>query len=355
MRSLPPVKEMERAFNSRDSSYDGIFFSGVRTTGIFCRPSCPARKPRPKNVEYFKTAREAVFAGYRPCQRCRPMEANGKPPGWVADLLDKVEQDPTSRLTDKDLRKLGLEPARVRRYFLKTYGMTFHAFRRGRRMGDALTEIRQGAELDDVILGHGFESHSGFRDAFSRTFGKPPGRSRDQDCLVVDWIETPLGPMVVAANREGICMLEFTDRRMLETQFKTLQKRFDCAVVPGKNRHSQLLSRELKRYFTGDLKRFEVPLVIDGTPFQEQVWKQLLKIPYGKTRSYEQIARAVGRPNAQRAVGTANGQNRMAILIPCHRVVNKSGGLGGYGGGLWRKRRLLSLEQGEATLPGLDG
>jgi len=166
------------------------------------------------------------------------------------------------------------------------------------------------------------------------------------DGLLIDWLATPVGRMVTAANQEGIWLLEFSDQRKEKTLQKNIQRRFACGAAPGKNRYTRKLSGELKRYFEGKLKDFSLPLVMQGTAFQEKVWKQLLKIPYGKTRSYEQIARAVGRPNAQRAVGTANGQNRMAILIPCHRVVNKSGALGGYGGGLWRKRRLLGLEQG---------
>src|SRR5439155_25974559 len=142
MTELPPTEEMEQAVNRRDASYDGIFFVGVRTTGIFCRPSCPARTPLARNREYFATAREAIFAGYRPCKRCRPLETSGRPPSWVQQLLAVVEQAPMARLTDADLRAIAIEPARARRYFLKHYGMTFQAYCRGRRMGKALEQIR---------------------------------------------------------------------------------------------------------------------------------------------------------------------------------------------------------------------
>ncbi len=346
MSAMPPVDEMQRAFEARDSSYDGVFFVAVSSTGIFCRPSCPARRPLSRNTRFMATAKEALFAGFRPCKRCRPLHTDGQPPEWVEELLAWVEEDPSRRIKDGDLRARGLDPARVRRHFQRTYGMTFQAYCRGRRLGDALGEIREGGELDEVILGHGYESHSGFRDAFVKTFGTPPGKSRGEDCIQVDWIESPLGPLVAGATAEGICLLEFTDRRMLEAQFRAIRRLFKRAVVPGKNPHLEHLKRELAAYFSGTLMRFTVPLVFPGTPFQRRVWEELLRIPYGQTRTYEQMAQAAGSPGACRAAGTANGMNRIAILIPCHRVVNKDGKLGGYGGGLWRKARLLGLEQG---------
>jgi AraC family transcriptional regulator of adaptative response/methylated-DNA-[protein]-cysteine methyltransferase len=150
---------------------------------------------------------------------------------------------------------------------------------------------------------------------------------------------------VAGATDEGVCLLEFTDRRMLEAQLMTLKKRFAAPVVPGTNRHLQQLETELSGYFAGTTRAFSIPLVYPGTPFQREVWTALLAIPYGQTRSYHELAQAVGNPRAVRAVGRANGLNRIAILIPCHRVVNKNGNLGGYGGGLRRKQFLLDLER----------
>lgn len=218
-------------------------------------------------------------------------------------------------------------------------------------MHKAIEQIRGGVGLDEVALGNGYDSHSGFREAFAQTFGKPPGKSRDADCVVTSWLESPLGPLVMGATDEGVCLLEFSDRRMIEAQFTTLRKRFECAVVPGTNDHLKQLSEELSAYFKGELTQFSMPLVFPGTPFQERVWSELLRIPYGETRSYEDMARAIGVPKAQRAVGHANGLNRIAIVIPCHRVVNKGGKLGGYGGGLWRKQYLLDLERKTKSLP----
>jgi AraC family transcriptional regulator of adaptative response/methylated-DNA-[protein]-cysteine methyltransferase len=345
MSRLPAIREMHRAIQKRDTSYGGVFFVGVRTTGVFCRPGCPAKTPKPENCSYYPTAREAIFAGYRPCKRCRPLDTSGKPPDWVGRLLAEVERDPKKRIRDADVRALKIDPARARRHFLKQYGMTFQAYCRGRRMAEALAQIRDGVGLDDVALGNGYESHSGFREAFGRMFGDSPGRSRDARCIVAGWVESPLGPIVVGATDEGVCLVEFSDRRMLEAQFTTLRKRFDCAIVPGKHTLVDQVKEELASYFAGNLTKFRVPLVYPGSAFQQKVWNQLLAIPYGETRSYEDLACAVGNANAQRAVGHANGLNRIGIIIPCHRVVNKNGRLGGYGGGLWRKQYLLDLER----------
>jgi AraC family transcriptional regulator of adaptative response/methylated-DNA-[protein]-cysteine methyltransferase len=344
MATLPSRAEMLRAYQQSDETYDGVFFLGVQTTGIFCRPSCGARKPQPKNVDFFATAREAVFAGYRPCKRCDPMSAAGKPPRWVEQLLSRVDRSSGERTSDATLRTMGIDPARARRYFQKTYGMTFQAYCRGRRLGKALEQIRNGSDLDDVTLGHGYESHSGFREAFTRTFGAPPGKAKGTSCIAVTWIESPLGPLIAGATETHLVLLEFTDRRMLDAQFATLRRTFKRPIVPGDNAILRTLRDELARYFDASLKKFTVPLEYPGSEFQTRVWKGLLQIPYGKTVSYEELAGRINAPRSQRAVGHANGLNRIAIVIPCHRVVNKGGKLGGYGGGLWRKQRLLELE-----------
>ena len=351
MNVLPPVPEMQRAWIQGDASYDGVFYLGVRTTGIFCKPSCkPPRRPLPKNVEYFRNVREAAFAGYRPCKRCKPLEANGATPLWVQRLLARIEKDPSARINNVQLRGMGIDPARARRHFKKQFGMTFQGYARARRLGRAFEQIKQGDSMDEVALGQGYESQSGFREAFARTFGKAPGAAKDADPIQVTWLESPLGPLLAAADSRHVVLLEFTERRMLETQFDTLRRRFKAAIVPGENALLKQLRQELVEYFDGRRQRFTVPLIYPGTPFQQKVWDELLKIPYGETRSYEDIARAVGSASAVRAVGQTNGLNRICVVIPCHRVVNKDGKLGGYGGGLWRKQALLELEQGQAQM-----
>ena len=261
------------------------------------------------------------------------------------NCLRKSNANRRRRISDWDLKKRGIDPATVRRYFLRHYGMTFQAFTRARRLAGTFTRIREGESVDKTIFESGFDSHSGFHDAFVRTFGETPGNCRDRDCVMLSWMRSPLGPLVAGATAKGVCLLEFTDRRMLEAQFVTVRKRFDVPVIPGSNPHLETLQSEMEQYFAGSLRQFTVPLLYPGTPFQQRVWEQLLAIPYGETRSYEDVARATGDAKAVRAVGTANGKNRIAIVIPCHRVINKGGQLGGYGGGLRRKQFLLDLEQ----------
>jgi AraC family transcriptional regulator, regulatory protein of adaptative response / methylated-DNA-[protein]-cysteine methyltransferase len=344
MSLLATRDEMVHAFLNSDGSYDGLFYTAVRTTGIFCIPSCTARKPLPQNVEFFDSAREALVAGYRACKRCKPMEAAGATPDWLRPLLDAIEQDPRRRWRDDDLRELGVEPARVRRHFQTKFGMTFQAYMRARRLGAAFTEIRSGAEIDDVVFESGFESHSGFRSAFERVFGCPPGQADRADCVHIAWIETPLGPLVIGATDHGICMLEYSDRRMLETQLRRMRKWCGDAAVPGENAHICEMRAQLTAYFEGNLREFTVPLDVRGTPFQEKVWAALRTIPYGETWSYGDLARKLGKPTATRAVAHANGDNRISIVIPCHRVIGSDGELTGYGGGMWRKRALLERE-----------
>ncbi len=227
--------------------------TAVRTTGIFCRPGCPAR-PKPENTERYASAEEALVAGYRPCKRCRPL-------------------------------------------------------------GDP----REGAEPVSLAT-----------------------------------IETPLGAMVAAATADHLVMLEFADRRKLRTQVRSVGKAFGWDLAPGANRVLRETRRQLDAYFAGRRRAFTVPMRTPGTPFQSRVWAALRRIPFGATRSYAQMAKTVRQPTAVRAVASANGDNRIAILIPCHRVVGSDGSLTGYGGKLWRKRRLLDLEgaPGQAGVPG---
>ena len=342
---LPSADRMYRALAERDGTYDGVFFAAIRTTGIFCRPTCSAKKPHRENVEYYATVREAVVAGYRPCLRCRPLDPAGASPPWIEDLMVRVDADPARRWKDSDLRAAEFDPARVRRWFLRHHGLTFQAYQRARRLGIALGQIRQGEKWEGVGYTHGFDSASGFHDAFTRAFDAAPNKGATVTPIVVSRFLTPLGPVLAGATEEGVCLLEFADRRMIETQITRLRKWFGQPIVPGGNRHTEKLQGELDIYFTGALKSFAVPLVLPGTEFQVAAWKQLLQIPYGETISYEQQARAMGRPGAQRAVGKANGDNRLAIIIPCHRVVRQNGDLCGYGGGLWRKKFLLDLEK----------
>ncbi|MCB0723488.1 MAG: bifunctional transcriptional activator/DNA repair protein Ada [Ignavibacteriae bacterium] len=343
-KQLPSETEMLRAFNNSDRSYDGIFFTAVKTTSIFCRPSCRVKKPLKKNIEFYATAKEALFAGYRPCKRCKPMEIGNDTPDWVKKLMEIVDKNPEKKIRDYEMRQMGFEPSRARRFFKQKYGMTFHAYCRSRRLGKAFSLIRNGVEIADAVFDNGYDSHSGFRDAFSKTLGFAPGKSYSKDCMVTSLYESPLGHIILAANDKGLCLAEFSDRRMLEYQLKVLNKYFKSPLVPGRNKFIEQAESELEEYFKGNLKNFKVPIEYPGTEFQQKVWEGLRNIPYGTTVSYVELAKKVGTPKGSRPVGTANGMNRLAIIIPCHRVIKNDGSLGGYGGGLWRKKRLLELE-----------
>lgn len=341
--------ELIRAVADRDPAYDGIFVVAVRTTGIFCRPTCPSRPARPENLEFFATTGEAEAAGFRPCLRCRPLEPPGTHPVWVRRVLEVFDEQPAVRLSDAALRRLGVQPATARRYFRATFGMTLQGYARARRLGLALDRLQRGGPVLPVGFDTGFESDSGFRDAFKRLFGVTPGAARGVPPLVATLLPSPLGPLLAAADEAGLCMLEFADRKKLPQQAADLTRWFQRPVVPGSNAHIEQAARELGEYFERRRTRFEVPLVLRGTPFQETVWNELRRIPYGRTISYEELAARIGRPGAQRAVGLANGRNRLPIIVPCHRVIQKNGQLRGYGGGLWRKQYLLDLEGGQGA------
>jgi AraC family transcriptional regulator of adaptative response/methylated-DNA-[protein]-cysteine methyltransferase len=223
--------------------------------------------------------------------------------------------------------------------------MTFHAYSRARRLGEALGRIHEGEGVARTAFDAGYDSLSGFNEAVRRFAGDAPTASKDARIVRITRIPTPLGPMVAAADDDGVCFLEFADRRALSAQIRRLNRRAPSVFVPGPNPVLERLATELEEYFAGVRHRFDVPVHPRGTAFQERVWEALREIPAGETRSYSEVARAIGRPRSVRAVARANGANPISILVPCHRVIGADGSLTGYGGGLWRKQRLLDLER----------
>lgn len=342
---LPPSDMMYRALVNRDSSFEGIFFVGVRTTGIFCRPTCPAKKPARENVDFFATPSEALHGGYRPCLRCQPMDPDQRPPELIERLRAEVEKAPGGRLTDKELSALSIDPSTARRQFKRHYGMTFQAYHRARRMGVALSEVRRGGRVGEAKNGSGFESASGFREAFTRIFGDPPTEAKSKPALFAERIETPLGAMLAVADDEGLRLLQFADRRALERELGILRQRLHTNIVPGKHRYLDTTRAQLADYFSGTNLEFNIPLAPIGSDFQRRSWDILRSIPISETRSYSWMAERLGIPGARRAVGRANGTNMLCIIIPCHRVIRADGTLCGYGGGLWRKKWLLDHER----------
>ena len=342
---LPPSDTMYRALVNRDASFEGIFYVGVRTTGIFCRPTCSAKKPARENVDFFATPSEALHGGYRPCLRCQPMDPDKRPPKLIERLREEVERAPGGRLTDKELTAMSIDPSTARRQFKRHYGMTFQAYHRARRMGLALREVRRGGRVDEAKNGSGFESASGFREAFTRIFGDPPTAAKSHAPMFAERIETPLGAMVAVADDEGLRLLEFADRRATERELSILRKRLRTNIVPGEHPHLEAIRSQLADYFSGKNLEFDLPLAPIGSDFQLRTWEILRSIPVAETRSYSWMADQLGIPNARRAVGRANGTNMMCIVIPCHRVIRADGTLCGYGGGLWRKKWLLDHER----------
>ncbi|NIG55709.1 bifunctional transcriptional activator/DNA repair enzyme AdaA [Chitinophaga sp. Cy-1792] len=336
---------MYQAAVEKDETFEGVFFTAVKTTGIFCRPSCRARKPKPENVEFYHTAKECILKGYRPCKVCQPLEMLNQTPEEIRLLLQDIAADPGKKYKDADLIKRGIEPHHIRRWFMKNHGITFHAYQRMLRINAAFKKIQQGDSVTEAAYDAGFESLSGFGDSFKNIFGVSPKKSKTQRVIDLKRLETPLGTMYACAVAEGICLLEFTDRKMLETEFKYLAKTLNATIVQGDNPHFARLESELASYFEGSRKTFTVPLFTPGSAFQQSVWQALQQVPYGITQSYKGLASDMKRPESIRAVANANGMNKISILIPCHRIIGTDGSLTGYGGGIWRKSWLLEFEK----------
>ena len=345
MNHFLSFEEQYQIILNKDSRYEGIFYTAVKTTGIFCRPTCTARKPKAENVEFFATTKEAIQHGYRACKVCKPMEQPDEMPENLQALMQELIEQPYAKISDAELRARGLIPNTVRRWFKKHHGMTFQAYQRMLRINTAYHKISQGESITATAFDSGFDSLSGFAERYKSIFKTSASQAKGQRVITLARFTTPLGPMFGGATEQGICLLEFTDRRMLETEFQDLARRYEAVLLPGTHPHLDQLQMELTEYFAGQRQYFTVPLHLSGTPFQEQVWEVLQTIPYGETRSYATQAEILGNPKAVRAVASANGQNRMSIIIPCHRVIGKDGSLTGYGGGLERKQWLLRHEQ----------
>jgi AraC family transcriptional regulator of adaptative response/methylated-DNA-[protein]-cysteine methyltransferase len=325
-----------------------VNFTANKKTGRFCRPDCSASSKAGLKALVFESTRDALAAGYRPCKKCHPLKMGLADPPWIETLMAKVESEPAKRWRDYELEAMELDPAVVRRWFIANHGFTFHAYTRLRRLGQALRQIQHGKPVTQTVIAHGYESESGFRESFTQVFADPPSAVDRESSIWINRIATPLGSMIMGVSDQGLCLLEFAERRMLETQLKRLRQRMGRVFLPGDHPLMQKVKNELDAYFEGSLRKFTVPLQAPGTVFQESVWQALANIPYGEIRSYGDIAGEIGQPTAVRAVGRANGDNRIAIIIPCHRVVGADGELTGYGGGLWRKEYLLAMEQAQA-------
>lgn len=336
---------MYEALINKDSQYEGLFFIAVKTTSIFCRPTCTAKKPKRENVEFFKTTQEALSNGYRPCRICTPMELKGDLPGYVKQIMSELKGSPHQRITDCMIRNMQIDPNKIRRWFKKNHGLTFQSYQRMLRINRAIGNIKFGDNVINAAFENGYDSLSGFQYSFRKTANFTPRMSPGKCIINITRITTPLGPMMAGATEEGVCLLEFTDRRMLENELRTIEIILKAPVLPGANKHFPLLEVQLKEYFEGRRTKFNLPVLLLGSGFQKMAWEALLQIPFGETRSYKQQAIITGNTKAVRAIGKANGDNRISIIIPCHRVIGEDGNLTGYGGGIWRKQWLLNHEK----------
>ncbi len=278
--------------------------------------------------------------------RCRPLSHPNQVSNLVRTLVDAVEADPSKRWRDCDFERLSVDASTARRQFKKRFGMTFVEYARARRMGLAMKQIRAGKAVIDAQLNTGYESSSGFRDAFSSIMDAAPTKfDQHHKMLKASWLDTKLGPMIAIGDDEGLYLLEFVDRRGLEREIERLRLKLVAAIIPGVTGPIKSITLELQSYFDGELTNFKTSLHLLGSPFQKLVWEELMRIPYGSTRTYKSQAEAIGKNTAYRATANANGANQIAIVIPCHRIINSNGDLGGYGGGIARKQWLINHEK----------
>lgn len=343
--TLPDEKELYRALTERDPRYEQDAFVCVTSTGIFCRLTCPARKPKPENCVFMPSVKACLEAGYRACKRCRPMQSRVEHDTLVRTLLDALEDDPQVRWSEEKVEALGFDPSTVRRRFLQQFDMTFLQLARQRRLLASFNQLANRGRVIDAQHESGFESASAFRVAFARLLGCAPKDLARKGRLAAYWIPTPLGDMIAVSDEHFLHLLEFADRRALPTELTKLRKKYQGDIGIGEYAPTRQVRKELDAYFAGKSARFDTPLYLHGSEFTQGVWQQLCKIPAGTTISYAELANRIGNPSASRAVARANGANQLALVIPCHRVIAADGSLSGYGGGVWRKQRLIEIEQ----------
>ncbi|RDE06699.1 bifunctional DNA-binding transcriptional regulator/O6-methylguanine-DNA methyltransferase Ada [Sphingomonas aracearum] len=329
------------AFAARDRGADGRFVVAVRTTGIYCKPSCPARHPRRENVSFHPTPEAAKAAGYRACRRCLPDEV-GRDRMAVAEAIAAIERSGEALSLADLAATVGYAPHHFHRLFKRATGVTPAAFaraRRAERMGEAL---QQENSVTEAIYEAGYSAPSRFYERAAGRLGMPPSAwARGGAGVTIRWAvaETSLGPLLVAATDKGLCRISFDEDEA------ALGARFPQALVePGAAGFAELVGRVVAAVEQPGLD-LDLPRDVQGTAFQERVWQALGTIPAGETRTYAQLAAAAGTPAAVRAVGTACGANPLAVLVPCHRALRTDGSLGGYAYGLSRKRALLDRER----------
>jgi AraC family transcriptional regulator, regulatory protein of adaptative response / methylated-DNA-[protein]-cysteine methyltransferase len=325
---------------AKDRRFDGQFVTGVHSTGIYCRPSCPARAPMRHNVRFYASPGEAEAAGLRACKRCKPNDV-ARDEAAVRAAIDEIKAADGSPRLGELAALTGYSPGHFQRLFTRATGLSPAAYARALREERARKALSAGGRVTDAIYDAGYESPSRFYAGMEDKMGMAPSAWRDGGRgVTIHWavVDTTIGRMLVAATDKGVCRLSFGEGA------EELARRFPNAeLIEGGARFEKLLADVIASVETpGDFAH--IPLDVKGTAFQEACWKALREIPPGETRTYAQIAAAAGNARAVRAAGSANARNNVAVLIPCHRVIRTGGDLGGYAYGLGIKRELLKRE-----------
>ena len=341
---------MRAAVAKRDPSCDGRFVYAVITTGVFCRPSCPARPARPENLRFFPGIAEAEAAGFRPCKRCRPDNPLYDVERMV-ELARYIEAHAEDKLRLADLaERQGLSPAYLQKAFKAVFGVTPKAYQDAARLKTVKRLLKAGEGVTGAIFGSGYGSPSRFYEKAARHIGMTPGAYRSGgagESIAFACRRTAFGHLMMAATDKGVCFVMFGDS--CEALYEQLRREFpNAALKPSPDDEEQRLDQwmtALETHLVDGTPRPEVPLDLRGTAFQIKVWRFLQSIPAGDVLSYAEVAAGIDRPGAARAAGSACGKNRIAVLVPCHRVLRGDGELGGYRWGLDRKRALLDAER----------
>ena len=340
------------AVENRDAGADGSFYYGVRTTGVYCRPGCPSRRPLRANTAFFATTSEAEAAGLRACKRCRPTDAS-----TASRHIAAIEKACALLRTSETIPSLGelaaaaaISRFHFHRVFKQVTGATPRDYARTHRLGLLAQRLDAGEKVTEAIYASGFGSSSRAYEAAPAALGMTPGarrRAGDGETIRYVTVATPLGWALVAATARGVCLTALGDDR--ERLAAMVRERFPAALLVAEDAALKDWAEQIVRFITDPGQTPDLPLDIRGTAFQTRVWRALQRIPLGRTATYTEIARALGQPKAVRAVAQACAANNLALLVPCHRVIREDGDLAGYRWGLERKRALLEREREAAA------
>lgn len=337
-----------QAILNRDSTFDGKLFYGVRSTNIYCRPTCPSRRPNQNQVCFFSSAQAAEIAGFRPCKRCHPQHETIANPtkDKVLAICQYIE---TQSDCIPSLVELGshfdMSPSYLQKIFKQIIGVSPFKYADALRSERLKQHLKQGEEIADALYDAGYSSSSQLYEKASQQLGMTPKtyqRGGKTMFIIYTVVKCPLGYLLVATTEKGICTVKLGDE--VDKLEQTLINEFNQADIVRDDDKQKDWVQKILDFITGNQPNLDLPLDVRGTAFQKQVWEALQKIPYGETRTYTDIARDIGKPQAIRAVGNACGANPVALIVPCHRVLRSDGSLGGYHWGVERKQTLLAQE-----------